>query len=221
MLQIRQDPTVESQHVFYSASLETPVGLLASFPQVRRIGQGQAEDAEIAILQTATVLWWHLTPGASVAEQFKFIRQRASTAAVVAMSDVPNDLEALAVFSVMAKGYCNTHAGKDVLLKIAQVVESGGLWIGEAIMQRLLNLPVATPLAVAPEVSLPITGSWDAQLTLREREVASAIGLGATNRQIADQMGITERTVKAHVGSVLDKLQIKNRLQLALLVKDR
>ena len=84
MLQIRQDPTVESQHVFYSASLETPVGLLASFPQVRRIGRGQAEDAEIAILQTATVLWWHLTPGASVAEQFKFIRQRASTAAVSA-----------------------------------------------------------------------------------------------------------------------------------------
>ncbi len=217
---ISKDPIRDRLHLFYSASLETPVGLLASFPQLQRIALEQNETRETTLLDERAILWWHLTPGSSVAEQFKVIRQHVPAAAVVAMSDLPNDLEALAVFSVMAKGYCNTHAGQDVLLNIAQVVESGGLWIGESIMQRLLNLPAVAPLVPVPKVSLPATG-WDTHLTIREREVASAISSGASNRQIADQMGITERTVKAHVGSVLEKLHLKNRLQLALLVKDR
>lgn len=221
MQQLRKELIKECQHLFYSASLEIPLGLKTSFPSLQRLHLKPDLTDDAMDLSEQTVLWWHLTPGVSVAEQFQQLRQRAPFALVVAMSDVPNDLEALAVFSVMAKAYCNTHAGKDVLLKIAQVVEGGGLWIGESIMQRLLTLPAAESKTPQAEVKHSAVGLWGEQLTVREREVASAIGLGATNRQIADQMGITERTVKAHVGSVLEKLHIKNRLQLALLVKDR
>lgn len=218
-----QEGSQECQHLFYSASLETPLGLLASFPRLRRFAPEKSGECEVISPGVGSVLWWHLTPGISVARQFQEIRLQAPGVVVVAMSDMPHDMEALAVFSVMAKGYCNTHAGQDVLMKIAQVVESGGLWIGESIMHRLLNLPaisVAAPASLA-EVKPATGGLWDAQLTLREREVATAISGGSTNRQIADQMGITERTVKAHVGSVLEKLHLKSRLQLALLVKDR
>lgn len=227
MPQLINELAPNTQHWFYSASLETPLALLSSFPQLRRMTLSRDLEVSASSSNETMVLWWHLTPGVSVADQFQTLRQRAPGAVVVAMSDVPNDLEALAVFSVMAKGYCNTHAGREVLIKVAQVVESGGLWIGESIMHRLLNLPVVPAAAVTPvvsaasEVKSEPKGLWDAHLTLREREVASAISVGATNRQIADQMGITERTVKAHVGSVLEKLHLKNRLQLALLVKDR
>lgn len=218
MQQLRKELVNKCSHLFYSSVLEIPTSLSISFPQLQRLVI-DAERQTLPLDETeACVLWWHLTPGVSVAQQFKTIREIAPAARVVAMSDLPNDVEALAVFSVMAKAYCNTHAGAEVLLKIAQVVDSGGLWIGESIMQRLLNLPVAKP---EPPAALPVNSVWDMHLTLREREVASAISSGASNRQIADQMGITERTVKAHVGSVLEKLHLKNRLQLALLVKDR
>jgi DNA-binding NarL/FixJ family response regulator len=63
-------------------------------------------------------------------------------------------------------------------------------------------------------------GKWSKLLTGRELEVAKAIAIGLSNKEIALKMHITERTVKAHVGAVLDKLQLKNRLQLALLVKE-
>ncbi len=211
----------EGQHWFYSASLEVPIGLKTAFPGLQRLYRvPEIANSELE-LSEQIVLWWHLTPGISVAEQFQQLRHWVPGAMVVAMSDVPNDMEALAVFSVMAKAYCNTHAGADVLLKVAQVVEGGGLWIGESIMQRLLNLPGVDAVSKATDEQPLAVGHWDAHLTLREKEVASAISSGATNRQIADQMGITERTVKAHVGSVLEKLHLKNRLQLALLVKDR
>jgi DNA-binding NarL/FixJ family response regulator len=132
------------------------------------------------------------------------------------MSDLPNDMEALAVFSVMAKAYCNTDAGVEVLLNIASVVEQGGIWIGESIMQKLLGAS-----GISEEQKLEkVLGQWSKLLTGRELEVAKAIAIGLSNKEIATKMGITERTVKAHVGSVLDKLQLKNRLQLALHVKD-
>jgi DNA-binding NarL/FixJ family response regulator len=58
-------------------------------------------------------------------------------------------------------------------------------------------------------------------LTAREREIALQIGGGSSNRAIAQRLGITERTVKAHLGSVFAKLGVHDRLQLALLVTGR
>src|ERR1700737_4686124 len=52
-------------------------------------------------------------------------------------------------------------------------------------------------------------------LTARERQVASLVGLGLTNRQIGAQLGISERTVGAHVQNILNKLGANNRAQIA------
>ena len=80
-------------------------------------------------------------------------------------------------------------------------------------MKRLLSAPM-------PKAALIINNMWASSLTEREFEVAKAVALGASNKEIATQLGITERTIKAHVGAVLEKLQVRDRLQLALLVKD-
>jgi DNA-binding NarL/FixJ family response regulator len=54
------------------------------------------------------------------------------------------------------------------------------------------------------------------ELTTREREVAELIAGGASNKDIAERLGITERTVKAHLTSVFQKLGLTSRLQLAV-----
>jgi two-component system NarL family response regulator len=59
-----------------------------------------------------------------------------------------------------------------------------------------------------------------AYLTRREREIAELIGNGECNKQIARQLTITERTVKAHLTEIFRKLGIADRLKLALLVID-
>lgn len=177
-------------------------------------------------------VWLRLTGESTVAEQIAQLRSRFAQnvppPCLIVMSDIPSDLEALAVFSVGARGYCNAHAGVEVLQNIATVVTQGGMWIGEGIMQRLLLAPrgdterPSTPTsskAPAGAKTTPET-AWRAQLTSREAEVALAVAQGASNREIAVQLGITERTVKAHVGAILEKFEIKSRLQLALIVKD-
>jgi DNA-binding NarL/FixJ family response regulator len=56
-------------------------------------------------------------------------------------------------------------------------------------------------------------------LTQREYEIATLVGNGETNKQIARRLDITERTVKAHLTEVFRKLDIADRLKLALIVK--
>ncbi len=59
-----------------------------------------------------------------------------------------------------------------------------------------------------------------AVLTEREREVATAVGLGASNAEIAATLFMSEATVKAHVSRLLTKLDVSNRVQIAILVHD-
>ena len=55
-------------------------------------------------------------------------------------------------------------------------------------------------------------------LTEREYEVAMAVGQGLSNREIAEQLGLGERTIKAHLTTTFEKLQVRDRVQLALAV---
>ena len=59
-----------------------------------------------------------------------------------------------------------------------------------------------------------------AGVTSREREVAIAVGSGASNADIAATLFMSEATVKAHVSRLLDKLEVSNRVQIAILVHD-
>ena len=59
-----------------------------------------------------------------------------------------------------------------------------------------------------------------AALTEREREVATAVGAGASNAEIAASLFMSEATVKAHVSRLLSRLDLSNRVQIAIVVHD-
>lgn len=64
----------------------------------------------------------------------------------------------------------------------------------------------------------PVGGLWKlGRLTDREREVLLLVGTGVGNRELAKQLGIAERTVKAHIARIVDKLEQQTRLQVAVL----
>lgn len=161
-----------------------------------------------------TLLWLRLPPGKAVAPLLAEIRRRLGNLPCIVLSDLPNDDQALQCFSAAAKGYCNTHAAPAFLRQVADVVAQGGLWIGESLMTRLVEATARI------EVKTPVESndSWASPLTPREQEVARAIAEGASNKEIARGLGITERTVKLHVGAVLEKLGVRDRLQIALIV---
>ncbi len=70
--------------------------------------------------------------------------------------------------------------------------------------------PAAAPVAEEPPV-----GTQSSSLTRREREVAALVARGLTNRRVAEELSISERTVETHVRNILGKLGLKSRVELA------
>ena len=132
---------------------------------------------------------------------------------VVVASPVPEDAEGLRAIQAGARAYCHLMAVPGVLQEVDQVVRHGGLWIGPDLVQRLMlasqQALSRTPSAVLPVVELSV-------LSERERQVAWAVAEGRTNREVADSLFISERTVKAHLGSIFEKLGVRDRVQLVL-----
>lgn len=157
------------------------------------------------------LVWVLVAPGQKAARQIAALRQRGVAQPLIVLADEPGEDDALAALTAGASGYCNSHAAPEVLSQVATVVGNGGLWVGQRLMQRLL---AGTARLLPPNPS----DGWADTLTEREREVAHAIARGASNKEVARELAITERTVKAHVGAILEKLDARDRLQLSLIV---
>ncbi|MFH1602312.1 MAG: response regulator transcription factor [Pseudomonadota bacterium] len=205
-------------HVFVTSTGVALPRWLEAFPNAQVV----ACDAINTIAPSARLIWLRLKPDSVPLEQLEQLRRFVAAVPVVVLSDQPNDNEALALFAAGIRGYCNAHATMANLRQVAKVVLEGGLWVGESLMQRLLRASGAaaarTPAKLLLDVAAGAAVSRLSNLTAREREVAQAIATGASNKEIARQMNITLRTVKAHSGAIFDKLQVRDRLQLALVV---
>ncbi|GAB3280586.1 response regulator transcription factor [Parahaliea aestuarii] len=139
------------------------------------------------------------------------VREAVATGSrVVLMSAVPGEAEAFEALNQGAVGYCHVEAAPSQLREIALVVEHGGLWMLPELVQRLMGLSlrvVPTPAPAHPQLDT---------LTSRELMVAGRVARGASNQEIAEALDISERTVKAHLSSIFDKLGVRDRVQLAL-----
>ncbi len=201
-----------TQHLFISANGDMLPRWRSAF--------ALAEAVPMRILSAAPAaeyVWLRLHGGVAVAQLVQAVRQPRPDATLIVLSDMPTDEEGMQAFSAGARGYCNSHASEAVLRQVFTVVSEGGLWIGESLMARMLVGITRLP-AMGEQPAVPKNG-WHEKLTERELEVAKAIAAGASNKEVARQLGITERTVKAHVGVIFSKLDVPDRLHLALRIR--
>jgi len=124
---------------------------------------------------------------------------------IITFADVPFEQEGLAALRIGSEGYANTYMTPKMLVKAVEVVLLGEIWVGRRLMRQVLALwrqaTEPSPLEL---------------LTNRERQVALLISEGVSNRGLAERLGITERTIKAHLTSIFRKTGIKDRTALAV-----
>ena len=145
---------------------------------------------------------------------FSEIRQSAPMSKFFVLSDRPNEEEGLAFLKLGIVGYGNTYISRGRLAEAVRVISNGGVWLGQKVMQRLIVEMYARTGEEAPSDSEKKL----AGLTRRERAVAELVSQGQTNLEIAFNLNITERTVKAHLTSIYEKTGTGSRLNLALLI---
>jgi DNA-binding NarL/FixJ family response regulator len=132
---------------------------------------------------------------------------------LVATSSNPHDEQAMAALDAGCVAYCHAFSNASTLKQVKEVVDAGQVWIGKSLMQRLLqNVNRVVKTDRQSDIA------WQQGLTQREIQVAILAANGASNGAIANQCKISERTVKAHLSAVFGKINITDRLQLALRV---
>lgn len=180
-----------------------------AFPEARQV---PAADMGVVTAPGDTVWVTSDTPAwsALIAEL-----SRHEVLAVV-LSLAPNEREALQALRAGARGYLHALAPAPLLRQAALVTANQGIWVPSDLMRRVLG---ATYRALGGEPSLP--SDELAGLTKRERDVALAVASGQSNKEVARRFGITERTVKAHLGAVFRKLAVRDRMQLVLCLSRR
>ena len=128
---------------------------------------------------------------------------------MLVLSCNPHDVEGQKVMAAGASGYAHAYSPASVLDTILRSIATGNIWLGKQLLQRLLkDVNDRLPPAAAPDC-LQL-------LSAREQDVARLAATGHSNQDIADQLAITERTVRAHLTAIFDKLQVQDRLMLAL-----
>lgn len=131
---------------------------------------------------------------------------------VMIFSRIPNFSEAQQFLYRGAMGYTNAMMHESHLLSAYQALEEGKVWLyPDFITMMITQIQKQQSVKEKSLVVLDV-------LSQREREVALMLGDGASHQEIADALDITVRTVKAHASAIYQKLSIKDRLALSLLL---
>ncbi|KJY16817.1 MULTISPECIES: response regulator transcription factor [unclassified Streptomyces] len=117
-----------------------------------------------------------------------------------------------------AAGFLLKNADAAELMAAVRTVARGEGLIAPAVTRRLIaEFAAPRPVRNAPE---PGRAAAVASLTPREREVLSALGEGLSNAEIAERLEMAEATAKTHVSRLLGKLELRSRLQAAVLAQE-
>lgn len=141
---------------------------------------------------------------------------------VIVLSPTPTEGEAIRVIKNGALGYGHTLASTGRLQEMVMVVDHGGLWVGSKLLKHVLSaISIGVNRSELKRLEIERAKKKIADtLTPKEQEVARFVATGATNLEISDVLGVTQRTVKMHITAVFDKLNVRNRVELALLMNN-
>lgn len=198
---------------------------------------GMAEDGAQAIeltlrLAPDLVLMDLKMPGMNGATATRQLRSQAPQTKILVLTTYDDDEWVREALRAGASGYLLKDTSREELIKAVRGTVAGKSYIDPAVASIVLTQMSATPAPSLPQEALetvpplsatftddsslaPETANQTPILTFRQQEVIKLVLKGLSNKEIAQQLGITERTVKFHVGVILDNLQVRNRYELA------
>jgi two-component system, NarL family, response regulator LiaR len=172
---------------------------------------GEAADGRealerVAALQPDVVVMDLLMPVMNGVEATRAIRAAHPDVEVVALTSVLEDRMVVDAVEAGAAGYLLKETRPDDLFEAVRAAARGEVRLDPRAQARLMR-ELRRPAPAAPAFET---------LTERETEVLQQLARGATNKAIAQALGVGEATVKSHVSAVLGKLGLKSRTQAAL-----
>jgi DNA-binding NarL/FixJ family response regulator len=193
--------------------------LLEAKPDLEVVGEaenGQQAIAQVETLQPDIVLMDVRMPVMDGVAATRLICQQFSQTKVLVLTTFDDDDYVSQAMRLGARGYLLKDTHSDDLAAAIRAVYKGYSQMGPGLMEKAIFTTLnskGTAHTPSQPTRLP---SELAGLTAREREVLCLIATGASNREIAEALYISERTVKNHITSILSQLNLRDRTQAAM-----
>jgi DNA-binding NarL/FixJ family response regulator len=198
---------VVDDHLIVRNGLAQLIASSDTVEQVGSVGDGREAIDAVEQLSPDVVLMDLSMPVMDGIEATAVISKRFPQTKIVVLTSFSDQQRVMAALDAGAEGYVLKHADPEQILAAIDAVHRGGAPIDPQVARVLLDGKRATPSARS-------------MLTDREEEVLRLVQAGLANKQIARQLGITERTVKSHLTKVFSTLGVTDRTQAALWAAD-
>lgn len=183
--------------------------LLAQVADMQVVGEasdGEAAIAQAVALQPDVILMDLVMPKLDGVEAIRQILARQPAARIIALTSFIADDKVFPAIQAGARGYLLKDSEPEELIATIRRVHAGEAFLHPSIARKVLDeLSHPQPRPPTPE-----------PLTEREVQVLRLVARGLDNHTIARELNIGEATVRTHVGNILGKLQLANRVQAAL-----
>ena len=208
---------IADDHALFREGLRA---LFAALPDIDVVGEaadGAAAIAQVATLQPDVVLMDINMPDMNGIEATRQILASHPSMGIIMVTMLDDDASVFAAMRAGARGYVLKGAHHEEILQALRAVAAGQAVFGPAIAMRMMNffqgLNQPTPKTGPDTAAFP-------ELTEREREVLVLIAQGVSNKEIAEKLVISMKTVSNHITNIFSKLQVADRAQAIIRARD-
>jgi DNA-binding NarL/FixJ family response regulator len=196
---------VVDDHAVVREGLRTFLELQDGIEVAGEAGDGEEAVREAERLRPDVVLMDLVMPRLDGVGAMRELRRRLPASRVIVLTSFAEDDRLLPAIRAGAAGYLLKNVQPQELARAVRAAHDGEAMLDPSVAARLVEAIAQPPGEAPPE-----------RLTRREREVLDLIARGFSNKRIALELGIAEKTVKTHVGHVLAKLGVSDRTQAAV-----
>jgi RNA polymerase sigma factor (sigma-70 family) len=183
--------------------------ILASDPSLAVVAEVEPEKvSEVARRTTASILLADVTPDVGLPLCRELRREGARPWIILLSGDGDEDGVVRALESG-ARGVLPKNATAETLMKAIRAVHAGQIWASKTAIARIVEQLASRSLATHR-----MEDALSQRLSRREQEIVRQTAQGLSNQEVADRLGISEATVKAHLTRIFQKLGVRDRGQL-------
>jgi DNA-binding NarL/FixJ family response regulator len=196
----------------HSIFREGLLSVLSTEPDIEIVGEGaSAEDAlRLARELLPDIIFLDISMPGGGLNAAQSIVENYPVVKIIILTGSEGEAHVMTALKTGARAYVLKGVAARELVNILHTVQSGEVYVTPTLAANLLSEMTAEPRNEAPESTFE-------KLTEREHEILALIAAGASNKEIGLQLHLTEKTVKHYVTNILQKLQVHNRVQAAIL----
>ena len=198
-------------HKLFQEGLRLILKAEETFEIVGMVNNGLQAIDVISDLKPDIIILDIFLPEVSGIEVLASIKQKSPDTRALMITHARDEPAIIKAIRAGAKGYLSRNTNISEIIKAIQVVHQGEFWVQRKLVNRFINGDFMSEISAEDSRQNKLD-----TLTPREQDVLRALVKGSTNKEIANELFISEKTVKSHLNQVFKKLNVSRRLEAIL-----